>query len=247
MATTGVPADAAGLRTFVRRLTGITMPELLSDSVIDDRLAMAYREVESAEDWPWLEEEYEQAAILTEATPVTVIADSATVPSPGNPESVVVEEDATGDKRLLRRISPREWQRLNWQSNDLVTGEPEAYAVFSVTGDGAGATSFEVKLWPHPEDAYTLELRTRQPASTDPVSRLNADSVDFVGFDFRFLHCLPYRAAAMILREEADQSDRADYWLQEYQEVLASMRSFYMRSADTGMIQMGSGRRRVAW
>ena len=91
-----------------------------------------------------------------------------------------------------------------------------------------------IKLIPTPTDSGTLRLR-----GYSQVSRLEADGDEPV-FDPEFHHLLAYVAAARLLIEEADDSERAELYADQVRDGFANMRTRYLKAHERMPLQLGA-------
>jgi hypothetical protein len=100
----------------------------------------------------------------------------------------------------------------------------------------ARETDRQIRLWPPPRDAATVEVKgqtqyTLLNGSDQPV------------FAEQFHPVLAYRAATRMLVEEGDDSGRSESYQLEAGGYTQRMEKYYLASGDIGLIRIGSSRR----
>lgn len=201
------------LRARVRRLTGIRMTTLLSDTDIDQVLNEVYAQLLGVTDWPFL---YTTGQVATVAGQANVA-----IPAPLRTVSSVVVVGTDVHERLTQVTV----DTID-DAEDTEDGVPTVYAQVSPT---------TIILHPTPDAAYTVEYRGHEakPALTAGDAPVFADE---------FHPAVAYGAAARILAEEGDDSGRIEAYNGEVSIALSTMDQRYSRIHDRGSFQMG-GRR----
>lgn len=205
------------IRDRVRSLTGIRLETLRSDENIDAVINEAYQEVLNLETWPFLSQE----------TTVSVAsgANSFTTPSGFAEVNSVTYSSPVDMQTRMRQTTLDELDLLDQNE----AGDPEFYA---------RVDDADFRFWPKSSYALTFTVRGKQS-----VSGLAADSSEPI-FASQFHPVLAYRASSRILAEEGDDSGRSEFYQLEANTFFSRMQQFYLRSADRGLIVMGSRRRR---
>lgn len=209
--------NLAALRDRVRSLTGIRLDTLRSDENIDEVINEAYQEIVNLHNWPFLR---------SEAT-VTVAAGVEEFDTPNgfsNVSSVSYASEVNSQTRM---------KQTTLDEIDLLDQDDEGDPYFYARID---ESSF--RIWPKPVDSITFVVRGKAV-----VNNLSSDS-DVPVFDEQFRPGIAYRAASKILAEEGDDSGRSDSYQREANIMFARMQQYYLSVSDTGLIVMGSQRRR---
>jgi len=204
------------LRDRVRSLTGIRLDTIRSDENIDAVLNESYQEIINLETWPFLAQETTSS--------VAAGANTFTTPSGYSEVNSVTYATPTEMQTRLRQTTLDELDLLDQEDQ----GDPQFYA-------RVNSTTF--RFWPKAKSAITFSVRGKQEVS--PLS-----SSDSPVFAEQFHPILAYRASSRILAEEADDSNRSEFYQLEANTFFGRMQQFYLRSADRGLIVMGSRRRR---
>lgn len=207
------------LRDRVRALTGIKLTDLRSDEQIDVVLNECYQEVLQISDWPFLRTS--TTVTLTSGT------DEFTMPT-GFQEIHSVTYSSPQDVQTRMR-------QTTLNEMDYVEPDEEGDPIYYAKVD-----ENTIRIWPAPAHALTLTVRGKES-----VSNLSAGSDEPV-YAEQFHPLIAYRAAARILGEEGDDSGRSEFYQSEANNFFARMQQFYVKTADTGFIVLGSRRRRDA-
>jgi hypothetical protein len=202
--------NLAELRTLTRKLSGVRMSTVWSDTDLDRVLEEVHREVCAASDWPFL---------YTEQTVTLTSGDArVTLPTPLRTFQSVVD-DGSPHRPRLRQLTLQELEVVPDRGQ---TGRPE---VFAVVGDD------KIEVWPRPNAAYPLAVTGfRVPASL---------ALAGPAFANEFHPVLPYAAAAKLLMYEGDSSGRSEQYREEVVGYLSRMAAKHRRTHDTGLFQMG--------
>lgn len=208
--------NLSNIRDRVRSLTGIRLETLRSDDNIDAVIQEAYQEVINLESWPFLSQQT--------TTSVSAGDNSFSTPSGYSEVNSVTYATQTEYQTRLRQTTLDELDFLD-QSEE---GDPQFYA-------RVDSTTF--RFWPKTSSALTFSVRGKAEVAS------LSDSSEPV-FAEQFHPVLAYRAASRILAEESDESNRSEFYQLEANTFFGRMQQFYLRSADRGLIVMGSRRRR---
>jgi hypothetical protein len=209
--------NLSNIRDRVRSLTGIRLETLRSDDSLDSVINESYQEIINLETWPFLSQESNVA--------VASGSNSFTTPSGFSEVNSVSYSTAVDYQTRMRQTTLDELDLLDQDEE----GDPQFYARI----DGS-----DFRFWPKSSSAITFSVRGKKE-----VANLDSDSSSPI-FAEQFHPILAYRSSARILAEEGDDSGRSEFYQLEANTFFSRMQQFYIRSADRGLIVMGSRRRR---
>ena len=201
------------LAAYVRDLTGIYSVELVPDALLHRFLNESYQEVCAVTEWPF----------LRSTAAVTTVGGSTQVSLPSNVGRItrVLAASNNDRRRALDLIDQVSFDELG---GPLTVGTPAGYF-----HDHANNV---LHVYPVPDNPEPLTVRylmdvTDLTASDQPV------------FAARFHSLLAYRSALKLLRIRNDGSERQEWMLDEYSNLLASMQDWYLISSDEGVDTYG--------
>lgn len=203
------------LRSMVRDLTDLRMPELYPDAMIDAAVGEALSEVYSRFDWPFLRD---TVTLHTEG--YTQVYD---LPSGVRSLEAVVAPERSRDRVLVRRSVPAV---LRAESGLPERGRPVEYAL-----DGG-----QLWLWPIPVSTEPLQLRH---ATTGVQLASDGDEPEFRD---EYHVGVAYGAASLLLIREADNTERAEFYDRLFESSISRMYDDYIRDRDATPLVMGSRR-----
>jgi len=196
-----------------RALSGIRLQSVRSDEQVEQVVNESYQEVLGLQPWPFLRGN-STVSVAAEAVSFTL------------PDSF----------RTLTSV-------LLTMGSDTVRLKQTTVDVLDEYEQEPGDTNFyaretdrQIRLWPPPRDAATVEVKgqtqyTLLNGSDEPV------------FAEQFHPVLAYRAATRMLVEEGDDSGRSESYQLEAGGYMQRMEKYYLASGDIGLIRIGSSRR----
>lgn len=203
--------NRSALTQHVRDLTGIYSTDVVSDSLIYTWLNEAYGEIARERDWDWLETSY-----------------SGNVPAAVDGIHTINLTNGT------RRVISAYLIGTNGEVTEMVQVptlddiEPdESRPKYDVNFSGV------FKFAPEQDVNKTVRIR---------YSRTSVDlttGTDEPVFDSQFHVALAYRAAVKVLAFVSDDTDRSEFYLAEYQNLLLGMYGLYELDHDYRTFQMG--------
>lgn len=194
--------NLAALRSRVRKLSGILLTELLSDTELDQVVNESYRHITTLADWSFVEAKQD----LSTAVGVSVYTLG---PPVATPRSVSYKSGAL--RGLLRLRSSEELDR--YPAHESADAAPWAWAV---------ETDQAIRLHPTPDAIYALRVR-----GIERVNALSADT-DLPAFSEEYHPVIALDTAARVLEEEGDDSGRADRYRAEAVSYLLRMGRRYL-------------------
>ena len=197
------------LRTYVRDLTGIYSTDLLPNALLDRWLQEAYSELNRQDEWPW---------ILAQSTGSLAIG--ATVITLANSSGRIKEFTVTYPNSLLIQIPSRRGLI------QTVEGDDEYFYDCNTSNNIVLSKPFGELM------TYNVNYIKTAPL----ISAVNANATDI---PTEYDGILAYRAASKVLNSQADDTNRAQFYLSEYASMLEDMRTDLIIDEDLGPIQIG--------
>ena len=196
-----------------RALSGIRLQSIRSDEQVEQVVNESYQEILGLQPWPFLRGNATVALSEGQAT--------FTLPDDFRTLTAVLLTMGSDTERLKQTTVDvlDEYEQDN--------GEPAFYA---------RVTDREIRVWPPPRTAATVEVKGQLQYDLLGGSRTPV-------FAEQFHPILAYRAATRMLVEEGDDSGRSESYQLEAAGYLARMEKYYLSSGDVGLIRIGSSRR----
>lgn len=196
-----------------RALSGIRLQSVRSDEQVEQVVNESYQEILGLQPWPFLRGNA-TVSVAPDATSFTL------------PESF----------RILTSV-------LLTMGSDTCRLKQTTVDVLDEYEQESGDTTFyaretdrQIRLWPPPRDAATIEVKGQ-------VEFALLKGSDQPVFADQFHTVLAYRAATRMLVEEGDDSGRSESYQLEAGGYLQRMEKFYLASGDIGLIRIGASRR----
>lgn len=237
------------LRTYVRDLTGIYATSVVSDALIDRWLGEAYDEVARYRDWDWLEIGY-VFNVGDDSTWVNLDPnlgyhrfdiDFAEAPGenygryPSKQVLSVYLTSANGNfVKEIRRVP---------NFDHLREGDEVVYDIVKDHSGVATEQNTYLRVSPKQPDNYYVRVRVSYDRfelvftdySEDPATTTELPPA----FHAQFHPILAYRAAVKVLQFANDDSNRSEYYMAEYNNLLDGMVSYYENDHDVRSFQLG--------
>ena len=235
--------NSQDLKTYVRQLTGLYAGDIVNDNMIYRWLDEAYHEVVREREWDWLETTYRSALpAWTDANEDLYF---------GYHQFQLPD----GTRRILSAyiVSPAgaTTEMVQIPEIDHVI-ENDPVTQYDVTSDGW------VRVVPKHDPGYSVKIRyTSTGGSLIPYQEYDEEIEEFVTvypepeFDAQFHAIVAYRAAIKVLQFMADDTQRSQYFMTEYDTLLYGLIKFYELDTDYNTFSLGQdgveSRRYVPW
>lgn len=199
------------LTTHVRDLTGIYSSDVVSDTLIQTWLNESYNEIARERDWDWLE--------TTHSGSVPAAVDGIHTINLANGTRRVLSAyiiDTNGDVEEMVQVP---------ELDHIETSDSQVK--YDVNFSGV------FKFAPEQETSKTVKIR---------YSRTNvelATGTDSPVFDSQFHVALAYRAAVKVLAFVSDDTDRSEFYMAEYANLIGGMYDLYELDHDARTFQLG--------
>jgi hypothetical protein len=211
--------NLSALRNHVRSLVAINSTDLLSDADLTIFINESYMDILRDADWPFLRNQ----------TTLVMVPGTASYNLPaGVGETQIASIAALSDDTNRRQLKPRNRYATDDSPGPLVTGYPTEYSVWRG----------QIQVFPTPDASETLTIRYLE----DPVEL--ATNTDTPIFDSKFHTVVAYGAAVRVLFREGDDTERRQFYFQQFNRGLEQMKGDYLSERDRSLFRLG-GRRRV--
>jgi len=197
------------LRTYVRDLTGVYSTDLLPNTLLDRWLQESYSELNRADEWPW---------VLAQSTGSLTIG--ATVITLATSSGRIREFTVTYPNSLLIQIPSRRGLI------QTVEGDDEYFYDCNSSNNIVLSKPFGELM------TYNVSYIKSAPL----ISAVNPNATDI---PTEYDGILAYRTAVKVLNAQADDTNRAQFFLSEYASMLEDMRTDLIIDEDLGPIQIG--------
>ena len=197
------------LRNYVRDLTGVYSTDLLPNTLLDRWLQESYSELNRQEDWPWL------TALATGTLSI-----GATTITLANSSGRIKEFTVTYPNGLLLQIPSRRGLI------QTVEGDDEYFYDCNTSNNIVLSKAFGEQM------TYKVNYIKTAPL----ISSVNPSATDIPS---EYAGILAYRTAVKVLNSQADDTERAQFYLSEYASMLEDMSTDLIIDEDLGPIQIG--------
>lgn len=227
------------LRTYVRDLTGIYATAVVSDALIDRWLEEAYDEVARYRDWDWLEIGY----VFNVGDDSTWINLDPNLGYHRFPFNLVEGSDIPVERYPSKQVLSVYLTSANGNFVKEVRRAPNFdhlregdEVVYDIVKDHSGLET---------EQSTYLRVSPKQPDNYYVRVRVSYDRFPLVyentppAFHVQFHPILAYRAAVKVLQFANDDSNRSEYYMAEYSNLLDGMVSYYENDHDVRSFQLG--------
>lgn len=196
-----------------RSLSGIRLDSIRSDDEIEQLINETYQEILGIYPWPFLRGE----------STIQLDAGQDDVPVPTNFRYITSVVYRQGN--LHKKLAQTTLDEIDKLRED--EGEPSLYA---------RVDDRNLKIWYAPDKDCTIEVRGQ-------VEFANLSSpTDQPVFAEQFHPMISYRAAARLLAEEGDDSNRSQSYQLDSAGYLSRMEQYYLGAGNISLIRMGSNR-----
>lgn len=201
------------LVTYVRDLTGVHYSDIITDTLIGRFVNEAYAEICGAENWPYMERiDYLNLPANSRLVGTEVGVNKI--------QQVIVVRN--GDNPVQVKAQPvHSTLQLSERITTLHVNTPIVYDVQEQA----------IELFPAFDHDVVVEVRYQSVVPTLTGTLQPA-------FKGEYHNMLAYRAAQKVLIMEADQSDRAQVYANEYTAYYDRMVADYLRSHDEGHFEV---------